>query len=570
MLVNLMKTSLAARIRGTAISIGSVMKSGQKSAPYLSLCLGLWLSMSFAAPIALAQDKVPPTPESDDAGDNSVDKRDVGETFSTRPLTGRLMEQMMLAEMRASRGDLLESAETYAQLGAITKDSRFLKRSVQWFVQARQFSRAWAVTQSWVAMAPDSPNARILFDALGLAQGQYATLEANMSTRLQKARALDVKNKNTDALSLTYEQIANTLAGAPDKAASYALMDRISRGDMQTASARTGRAALFLQRQDLTAAFTEIEASLVINPNQARALWVSAQLMLSQSENSPDKTKSNALVIQRLDGLIALKQPTTPSRAEALLLKGSVLESQGNVVQAAAIYQQVDVADPQAGFDAQLRFIRLTAKAGQTAKALTLINELNPNNEERAIAQIRFKGQLQRDSKDFQGAFVTLGRGVEAFADNPDLLYEHALMAERIQDFTVMEQQLRRIIDNNPRNATALNALGYSFADRSIRLVESEELIRSALAIEPDSAMILDSLGWVLFKQGKFEQAASELGKAFAKDPDPEIAAHLGEALWVLNRKDEAQAVLKSAKLRNASHVVLLETIKRLGAKITD
>ena len=476
----------------------------------------------------------------------------------------------MLAEMRASRGELLESAETYAQLGMITKDSRFLKRAVQWFVQARQFPRAWAVTQNWIALAPDSPNARALFDALGLAQGQYAVLEANMTTRLQKARALDIKNKNTEALSLTYEQIANTLAGAPDKAASYALMERISQGDMQTASARTGRAALFLQRQDFGLAFTEIEASLAINPNQARALWVSAQLILSQSETNPDKTKSNAQVIQRLDSLIGLKQPTTPSRAEALLLKGSVLDSQGNVVQAAAAYQQVDTTDSQAGFDAQLRFIRLTAKAGQTARALTLINELSPSNDERAIALLRFKGQLQRDSKDFQGAFVTLSKGVETFADNADLLYEHALMAERILDFTTMEQQLRRIIENNPRNATALNALGYSFADRNIRLAESEELIRSALSIEPDSAMILDSLGWVLFKQGKFEQAASELRKAFNKDPDPEIAAHLGEALWALNRKEEAQTIFRNAKLKNSNHDVLLETIKRLGAKIAD
>ena len=561
MLVNQMKKPLAVRLRCAAAGV---------SAAFI-VCLALLVC---SGPIAFAQAPSAPASDvkdgADAAGDNPVDNRDVGETISTRPLTGRLMEQMMLAEMRASRGDLLESAETYAQLGAITKDSRFLKRAVQWFVQARQFSRAWAVTQSWIAMAPDSPNARTLFDALGLAQGQYAILEANMTIRLQKARALDIKNKNNEALSLAYEQIANALAGAPDKAASYALIERISRGDMQSASARTGRAALFLQRQDFALAFTEIEASLALNPNQARALWVSAQLILSQSETNPDKTKSNAQVLERLDSLINLKQPTIPSRAEALLLKGNVLESQGNVVQAAAIYQQVDAADPQAGFDAQLRFIRLTAKAGQTAKALALVNELNPNSDERAVALLRFKSQLQRDDKDFQGAFATLGKGVEAFADNADLLYEHALMAERIQDFTVMEQQLRRIIESNPRNATALNALGYSFADRSIRLVESEELIRSALTIEPDSAMILDSLGWVLFKQGKFEQAASELKKAFAKDPDPEIAAHLAEALWVLNRKDEAQAVLKSAKLKNANHVVLLETIRRLGAKVSD
>lgn len=530
-----------------------------------SVCIG---------PLAFAQNQSTPASETkeavDDLSNPSADNRDVGETFSTRPLTGRLMEQMMLAEMRASRGDLLESAETYAQLGAITKDSRFLKRAVQWFVQARQFSRAWAVTQSWIALAPDSPNARGLFDALSLAQGQYTILEANMTTRLQKARALDVKNNNSDALTLSYEQIANTLAGAPDKAASYALMERISQGDMQSAAARTGRAALFLQRQDFALAFTEIEASLALNPNQARAIWVSAQLILSQSENNPDKTNSNAQVLQRLDTLIGLKQPTIPSRAEALLLKGSVLESQGNTLQAAAIYQQVDAADPQAGFDAQLRFIRLTAKAGQTSKALTLINALNPNSDERAITLLRFKSQLQRDDKDFEGAFATLGKGVETFADNADLLYEHALMAERVKDFPLMEQQLRRIIESNPRNATALNALGYSFADRGIRLMESEELIRSALSIEPGSAMILDSLGWVLFKQGKFEQAASELKKAFDKDPDPEIAAHLAEALWVLDRKNEAQVILKAAKQKNANHVVLLETIRRLGAKLSD
>ena len=496
-----------------------------------------------------------------DASEPETNAADIGESMPARGLTGKLLEQMMLAELRASRGDLTQAADTYAQLGQITKDSRFLRRSAQWFVQAREFDRAWAVTQGWIALAPDSQSARTLFDALALARGQYAVLETNMATRLQKARLLDAKNKNTDALFLTYEKIANTLAGAPDQKAGYAVMDKLSQTDLKTSAARTGRAAMYLQRQDFGPAATEIEASLAIDPNQPRALWVSIQLIL----NKPEKDATNDLIMQRLDRLIGLKQPTTPSQSEAFFLKASLLEAQGKDVQAATTYQLINKEDPRAGFDAQLRIIRLKAKAGQTAQALAQVDTLNADSDERGIALLRFKGQLQRDSKDFEGAFTTLEKGVEAFPENADVLYEHAMMADRLKNYTVMEQQLRRIITSNPRSAIALNALGYSFAERNIRLSESEELIRNALLVEPDSAMILDSLGWVLFKRGQFAQAAVELKKAFAKDPDPEIAAHLGEALWALGRKDEARAVFKAAKTKNTEHLVLNETMQRLG-----
>ncbi|MDP1634636.1 MAG: tetratricopeptide repeat protein, partial [Gallionellaceae bacterium] len=173
------------------------------------------------------------------------------------------------------------------------------------------------------------------------------------------------------------------------------------------------------------------------------------------------------------------------------------------------------------------------------------------------------EAQLLRDAGRLADAFAFLAKVLEVQPDQPDLLYEVALAAEKLGYVDVMERHLRRLIALKPDSAQAYNALGYSLADRNLRLEEAAQLIDKALSLAPDDPFILDSKGWLLFRQGNLVAALEALQKAYAQKPDAEIAAHIGEVLWTLGRSSEALAVWREATKAHPTNEVLAATIKR-------
>ena len=174
--------------------------------------------------------------------------------------------------------------------------------------------------------------------------------------------------------------------------------------------------------------------------------------------------------------------------------------------------------------------------------------------------------QLLRENKRDQQAYDLLETAIESQPDDVDLLYDQALLAERLGNFEAMERQLRKVIASKPDYMHAYNALGYSFADRNVRLPEARELIEKALKQSPEDPMILDSMGWVEFRMGKLNEALLLLQRAYQIRRDAEIAAHLGEVFWLLGKKEEAIAVWRDGLRLAPDNKALLETIKRLQA----
>jgi Flp pilus assembly protein TadD len=173
-----------------------------------------------------------------------------------------------------------------------------------------------------------------------------------------------------------------------------------------------------------------------------------------------------------------------------------------------------------------------------------------------------------REARRNQEAFDVLAAGLERMPDSTELLYDHAMAAERIDQVAVMERSLRRLIDLRPDHAHAYNALGYTFADRSIRLDEARTLIQKALDLTPEDPHILDSMGWVLFRQKDYPRALEYLRKAYALRPEVEIAAHLGEVLWAMGRADEARTLWREARVREPDNSILRETLARLNVAL--
>lgn len=181
-------------------------------------------------------------------------------------------------------------------------------------------------------------------------------------------------------------------------------------------------------------------------------------------------------------------------------------------------------------------------------------------------AKLMVEAQLLREQHQWQAAAEVLADASRRFPNDADLLYEQSMVAEKLEQFDVMERLLREVIALQPERAHAYNALGYSLADRNQRLPEAKALIERALELAPGDPFITDSLGWVEFRLGNRDKAVELLRQAAQARPDAEIGAHLGEVLWTMGRRDEARKVWAEARSRDADNEVLRETMKRLGA----
>ena len=223
------------------------------------------------------------------------------------------------------------------------------------------------------------------------------------------------------------------------------------------------------------------------------------------------------------------------------------------------------IADPDAaGFSLQIRRAHLMARQGQVEAARQLLRQQPESDDAQARRKLVAEAQLLRELGQYDNALQIYGQALQRFPDDPDLLYEKALTAKRTGQYEAMEQMLRLLMQRHPDYHHAYNALGYSLADRNLRLQEARSLIQKALAVDPNDAYILDSMGWVEFRLGNHTEALRLLLQAFERLPDAEIAAHLGEVHWVLGQREQALAVWRQGLELNPDNETLLQTLRRL------
>ena len=210
----------------------------------------------------------------------------------------------------------------------------------------------------------------------------------------------------------------------------------------------------------------------------------------------------------------------------------------------------------------------LLARQGKLAEARELIRSLPETTPQEARSKLMSESQLLREAHEWTAAHELLAAANKHFADDPDLLYEQAMMAEKLDRFDDMERLLRKVIELRADFHHAYNALGYSLADRNQRVPEARQLVARALELAPGDPFITDSLGWVEFRLGNRDEAVRLLRDAYGKRPDPEIAAHLGEVLWANGLHDDARRVWREARERDAANEVLKETLARLKVSL--
>ena len=244
----------------------------------------------------------------------------------------------------------------------------------------------------------------------------------------------------------------------------------------------------------------------------------------------------------------------------AKYLLGRIAEERKDFDKASVWYLSVQNGDY--AFDAQVRYGMIVSKRKSVDEALTYLRTIKTNNVTQENVLAEAIAELLVSEKRYADAMDVYDK---ALGDryNADLLYSRAMLAEKMDMLDIAEEDLRTILDKEPDNSQALNALGYTLADRTDRYQEAYDLIKRALTLEPNSYYFLDSMGWVLYRLGRHEEAIDYLRKAMALTQDPEIAAHLGEVLWVDGDKKGARRVWETALKQTPEDAKLIDVIKR-------
>ncbi len=562
----------------------------------------------------------PASPAAAAAAEASAKAAPPGEQLPSVELTSDLFYKLTKAEMDFKRGQWQSAYVTMMVLAQQTRDPRLARRASEMALSAKQGNEAMAAIRLWRELAPDSDEAAQYFLGFAVLGDDLAEAEQLFAQRLKAAQA--------NGRPLLMFQMQQFLLRAKDKAAAFALLDRVlqpyrntqeahlvlaqaanAAGDTERARAEAKQAVaikpdselatltMAQMLQDLDGAQKLFAAFLQQHPAAREVRSAYARLLVEQKQydqareqflillkEQPDNPGTlYALGIMSLQGqdakaaegyftryVAVLEAQPDPERdpSKALMLLAQIAEERGDLDGALAWLDKIDREDARATLSARLKRAHITARKGDIEGARTQLKEITPTDPAEQVQILQAEGQLLRDSGRAAEAFKTLQDGVLRFPNSPDLMYDYALAAEKLGKVDAMETALRKVIEAVPDNHHAYNALGYSLADRNVRLDEAYELIDKALKMAPGDPYIMDSMGWVLFRMGKLKEAEQSLRQAYALRGDAEIAVHLGEVLWMQGDKAGAAKLWREARAKDPKNDALRSTLARLNAGI--
>jgi tetratricopeptide (TPR) repeat protein len=538
------------------------------------------------------------------------------EEWPAAELSGDLLYKYLVAEIAEQRGHWQTAYISMLSVAQQTRDPRIARRAAEIAMNAKELDAALNAIQLWHETAPRSMEAAHFLVTMLIASGRMDEAFPMLEQQLQEAAPA-----TRSAMILNIHRL---LARSEDKQAAFQMLENLLEPYKTMPEAHLSLAQAAYTMGNSERAVMEARAALDANPNSELAVLVLAQVLpekqdaaslLAQFLNENPKSREVRLAYARMlveqnrfqqaqdqfrqllvnqpDDLTSLYAvgllnmqtrnlpeaerylnrflqvlATSPSEmrdpTQALLMLAQIAEERNDVPAALAWLDQVDAPTPEAEFELQVKRAQLKAKEGDVEGALRLLDEVKTDDEERQAQVAMAQSQIMRAAGKPEQALAILQKALKRFPDNTGLLYDYAMVAETLKRFDTMEQSLRKLIKLAPQNQHAYNALGYSLADRNVRLEEAEQLIQRALELAPEDPFILDSMGWVEFRMGRLSSAEQTLRKAYELRPDPEIAAHLGEVLWVQGQRDDAKAVWREAAGKAPENNTLKDTLARL------
>jgi tetratricopeptide (TPR) repeat protein len=310
---------------------------------------------------------------------------------------------------------------------------------------------------------------------------------------------------------------------------------------------------------------------MLVNEGELQAAQDEFERLVNRYPDMSELRLSHALVaIENQQGDIARKELTLllnrgQQAAEANYYLGRLADNENRPVQAINYYQAV--GEGVYYLPAQARAGTLLAETGELEQAVDAIQRLRQTNPGRSEALWMIEINLLQEQGQQQQAAEAIDQALLQHPDNIQIRYARAMMMDSQGNTAEAVQDLEQIVRDDANNAVALNALGYILIIRTERLFEARQLIGRALELEPENPAILDSMGWLLYREGKLQQALDYLSRAWAAFPDPEVAAHYGEVLWMTGADEQARIIWEQGLKQDPQHEVLLETIERLGSQ---
>jgi len=525
-------------------------------------------------------------------------------------LTPQIVYGVLASEIAAQRGAGGSAAVTYLDLARQTRDPRLAQRAAEFALFSGQLNEANAALTLWIELDPSSLLAREQLFIILLRSGKL--LES-------QPLAEDLLKREPDRAGDIFVQLARLTARQDNKQAAYTLVNQLAKAYPDLPEARFAVIAVAaeandeaavqrefdhlaqiapkwdlpvaweadrLRRQNPAAAIDFLKRELERRPDAGLELKMAYPRLLVGAKRFPEaRSAFEALLKQNPDnaellyatGLLAyqlrdlaaadqrLKAALQAKHPESDFIRftlGQVAEDRQDKGAARKWYESVGQG-PQY-LQAQGRLAAMDAADGKLDEAMKRLAPLGEGEQEKVQVAME-QAELARDAKHYEQAYDILSAALRQWPRSPDLLYDRALVSDELGHLADSERDLKAVLKEKPDDPQALNALGYTLTTRSTRYAEALAYIQKALKGDPDNAMILDSMGWVLYKLGRNEEAVHYLERSYAALQDSEVAAHLGEVMWALGRKQDAHDVWSKALARDPGSEPLQATIKRFA-----
>lgn len=534
----------------------------------------------------------------------------VGDIAPEHRRAADLIYNVLVGEIAGYRQALEMSVGHYAEAAALSEDPAVAARAARIALFAKDYARAVEVAQRWVKLAPDDLDAR---RTLALAHVRAGNLDGAVG----QLEALVQLAGNSER---GFYLVGRVLARDEQPQAALEVMARLVKRHPRDRHALYAYAHLAVEAEKLEVARLALDQALELQPGWPEASVLRARVLMDQGRPEAALRAMAATVGSHPDSkqlrinyarLLAETENYEQAREQfEILLKANpedpellysmaVLAAEGERYDMAQEYlkrlvdtgQRVNDAYYYLGvisetqerheeaikwysrvrkgerlIDARVRVGALKAKQGDVDGARDYLQQVRPDagNEAAVVRLYLAEVDILRQAGQYAEALKTVNKALARAPDDADLLYARAMVAEKLDRLDVLERDLKQILVQDPDNAHALNALGYTLADRTRRYQEALEYIERALELSPQEPAILDSMGWVQYRLGNLEEAASYLRRAYAKDQDPEIAAHLGEVLWVSGDQGAARKIWQEALDRAPASAIVRETMQRL------
>jgi len=542
---------------------------------------------------------------------SNVRNQPLAEAPLEQGLNADLLYSLLAGEIAGNTGNLEASVKFYLQAALDSEDSRVAARATYISLYSKDYESALAALERWDELAPDNDDVNRMYAVA------YLKLHEPELAVSYIRKILDAADYTPEQKTLAVKKLLQRESNTRDGLTVLAILNQSDPGNSKMLILQARYAAQLEQYDDSVALLDEVlriddslsdvhiikSRILAAQGHGEQALEIVRKVIADQPGNTALRMRFARMLVEerKLDEAreqFLILREQTPENTDVLLslallhidtkeLDKAVeylqqiveLDDQvevayyylGRIAQnreqlKLAISYYIKVLNGQYMFDSRLGVAGLLARLGKNDEALKQLETLAekqtswPNQVRAYLA----RGEILRKMNRFEEALDMYNRVLQQNPDDSDLLYARAMIAEKVDRLDITEADLLKVLSTEPENANALNALGYTLADRTQRLYEARDYIKRAAELVPDDPAILDSLGWVNYRLGEMQEAVKWLGKAYEKLQDAEIAAHYGEVLWKLNKQDEARKVWAKARELDANHPVLLETLQRL------